>query len=280
MVVMLETVVLWMTLAWQWINATSRQEDINLWLTYQSSLVNTEESDGPEILINEEIIAHLPKNNAPLRTYSDFVERWVDDYFTDLRQEIRGQGVNLDVPFFPQAPVWNRSLPRKEACEETSLVLVAYYLQGKSLTLEGVQAEVLDLVAREERLFGSAVDTSLAQTAQLYEQKRWWTTTIVENPTVTELKHYLDQWVPIVAPFAGQQLGNSYFTQWGPRYHMMVLRGYDDTYFFTNEVGSIRGNNFPYTYGTIMEALHDFVPVEQWAMEQWPKRVLILEPTK
>lgn len=38
---------------------------------------------------------------------------------------------------------------------------------------------------------------------------------------------------------------------------MMVIRGYDETYFYTNDVGTRRGENFRYTHETIMDAMHD-----------------------
>jgi hypothetical protein len=41
---------------------------------------------------------------------------------------------------------------------------------------------------------------------------------------------------------------------------MLVIRGYDEKYFYTNDVGTRLGENFPYAYAVIMDALHDLVP--------------------
>jgi hypothetical protein len=101
-------------------------------------------------------------------------------------------------------------------------------------------------------------------------------TKIIENPTIEQLKIELAQWHPIIAPFAGKELGNSNFTNGWPRYHMLVIRGYDDKYFYTNDVWTKRGENFPYTYEVVMWALHDLIPVGQWDIREWAKRVLVL----
>ena len=41
--------------------------------------------------------------------------------------------INLAVPFQPQAPYADWSLPYKEACEEASVTMVAYYYGGQKL---------------------------------------------------------------------------------------------------------------------------------------------------
>jgi hypothetical protein len=81
---------------------------------------------------------------------------------------------------------------------------------------------------------------------------------------------------PIVAPFAGKKLWNSHFTSGWPRYHMLVIRWYDEKYFYTNDVGTRHGENFPYTYATIMDALHDLVEVGAGDITEGAKRILVI----
>ena len=102
--------------------------------------------------------------------------------------------MNLAVPFFPQAPDEDRSLPRKEACEESSIVLAAYYLNGKKLTKAQFKEDILALVELEKQLFGDYVDTDVAQVAKLFEAFYGiGTTEIIDNPTIEQIKAELVQ---------------------------------------------------------------------------------------
>ena len=133
------------------------------------------------------------------------------------------------------------------------------------------------MVELQKEMFNDYIDTSMAQTQELYEAYYGiWTTEILENPTVDDLKRELAQWNPIIAPFAGKLLWNSNFTNWGPRYHVLVIVWYDDQYFYTNDVWTKRGKKFPYSYETTMNALHDLVRVWEGEMTEWEKRVLVL----
>ncbi len=100
---------------------------------------------------------------------------------------------------------------------------------------------------------------------------------IIDNPTIEDLKRELAQWHPIIAPFAGKKLWNSFFTNGGPRYHMLVIVWYNDSFFITNDVGTSRWKDFAYSYNVIMDSLHDLVPEWEWNIADWAKRVLVIK---
>lgn len=129
---------------------------------------------------NEEVIAELEILD----------EQEIKDVdLSDLPTEM-----NLAVPFFAQAPDGNRSLPRKEACEEASLVLAAYYLNGKTLTKTQFKEDIFALVNLQKDLFGDYVDTDVEQTAKLFEVFYGiGTTKIIDNPTIEQMKAELVQ---------------------------------------------------------------------------------------
>lgn len=167
--------------------------------------------------------------------------------------------INLDVPFYPQAPDADWSLPWQEACEEASITLAYYYATGQDLNKELFKSKILELVDWENEQFGDYQHTTIKQTAKiLNENFEFPNFQILNNPTIENLKTELAQGHIIVAPFAGRRLGNPFFSGEGPYYHMMVIKGYDDTHFITNDVGTRRGENFIYPYETIMNALHDW----------------------
>ena len=234
--------------------------------------VNTEDSTWPEIIIDKEALANLPKPETDGKTSLEIEEDQAENPNTVIPATF-----NLDIPFYSQAPDGNWQLPWKEACEEASLILAQYYLTDAPLSKSKFKEEVLAMTRREEEFFGTYIDTSVAQTAELYEKYFGaGEVKIMNNPTIRQIKYELSQGHPIIAPFAGKKLGNSNFTNGGPRYHMLVIRGYDEQYFYTNDVGTRLGENFPYTYAVIMDALHDLVPEGTGDITTGKKRILVL----
>ena len=190
--------------------------------------------------------------------------------------KILPESVQLDLTFWPQAPYADRNQPRQDACEEASIILPAYRLNNKPLSREKFTQEIRNLVSLQNELFGSYVDTTVAQTKQLYDiYYGIGTTTILDNPTSDQLREELAAWRPIVAPFAGKMLKNPHYSNGGPRYHMMTLVWYDADHFIVHDVGTKHGAFFRYRTEVIMDALHDFVPISEWSIIDGARRVLV-----
>ncbi|QQR83393.1 C39 family peptidase [Candidatus Peregrinibacteria bacterium] len=185
------------------------------------------------------------------------------------------ESVTISMPFYTQAPDGNWSLPWQETCEEASILLSYHAVTDQPLDLDTFRNELLNLVDWQNERFGDYQHTSVDQTAEMirdylgYQKVR-----ILENPTPTDLKRELALGRPIVAPFAGQELENPFYTNDGPYYHMLVIRGYDATHFVTNDVGTKRGEGFRYPQQTIMDALHDWHSTD---ITQGSKRVIVFE---
>jgi len=169
---------------------------------------------------------------------------------------------NLAVPFTSQAPHSNWDLPYQEACEEASVYMVHEYYEDTpegAINADVADAELLRIVEFEESLFGFFKDTTADQTAiftsQLYGYSR---VDVIENPTVQDIKAHIAAGRPVIVPAAGQQLGNPYFTQPGPLYHMLVVRGYTQTGFITNDPGTRHGEGYVYRFDVLMRAMHDW----------------------
>ncbi len=140
-------------------------------------------------------------------------------------------------------------------------VLAYYYATNQPLTKEKFKEEVLGLVEWQKEHFGDYEHSDIDQTAEMIQKKLKIQNSklkIISNPTVDDLKKELAQGHPIIAPFAGRQLGNPFYTGEGPLYHMMVIKGYDEKHFITNDVGTKRGHNFIYPYETIMSTMHEW----------------------
>ena len=168
-------------------------------------------------------------------------------------------GVRLQVPFTPQAPTANWEHPFDEACEEVSYLMVEYMLQGKVFTPELAEQEIADFVQYQTER-GYAVDITLQELAELVEQKYGRTTTVFTGSevTVAKIESLLAEGYPVIIPAAGQLLGNPYFSGDGPPYHALVITGYDQHNFITNDPGTKRGEGFTYNKEHLVSVIHNW----------------------
>lgn len=187
--------------------------------------------------------------------------------------------VLLDVPFTSQAPHANWDLPYKEACEETAMLMLHLANENAtSVTADEADQAIKDLVAYEVKIFGFYEDTTAEQTAEFAEKFYDESYSVIENPTLDDMKKQLAAGKLIAAPMAGRLLGNPYYTAPGPVFHYLVIRGYDDASeeFITNDPGTRRGELYRYSYDTIMNAMHDW-PGSEDTMTTGRKVIIIPE---
>jgi len=102
--------------------------------------------------------------------------------------------------------------------------------------------------------------TTIAQTAEMMKTNYGLETVIHDNPTFEDFQEILAAGHLIIAPFAGQHLGNPNYKNGGPVYHMMVVKGYDadKMQIVTDDVGTRNGADYVYSWETINFALHDW----------------------
>lgn len=168
---------------------------------------------------------------------------------------------NLAVPFTPQAPHANWDLPYQEACEEASVLMSAAFL-GADVDLSSANAadaEILDIVDWQQELLDKYLDTTAEETA-FFANERYpeLLFEVVQDPTVEQIKAAVAQGSPVIVPAAGTQLGNPFFSGEGPVYHMLVVRGYTETSFITNDPGTRRGEGYAYRTSVLMDAMGDW----------------------
>lgn len=168
--------------------------------------------------------------------------------------------LNIEMPFYTQAPHSNWDYPWQEACEEASVLLVANLYNGLNLDREAYNTELLRLVEWEIQTFGAYEHTTVAQTAEMLSTQYGLETVIHENPSFQTIQKILASGHLIIAPFAGKILENPNFLNGGPVYHMLVIKGYDATamQIVTHDVGTRNGADYVYSWETIAAALHDW----------------------
>lgn len=242
----------------------------------QSTIVIAENPSNQEYNRQEKIantnVDEIQPNNNP-------TQEIIDNNITI--EEVRPETIeqipttfNLSLTFFSQAPDANWNLPRQEACEEASVILAAYYINNNNLTKDIMRRDILWLVQRQKDVFGDYIHTTAQQTKEMYD--RYYgdgSSKIIENPTIDDIKKEIAQWNIIIAPFAWRLLWNPHYSGIWPRYHMMVIKWYDDTHFYTHDVWTAHGENFKYSHQIIINANHDYVDGD---ITQWAKRMIVL----
>lgn len=165
--------------------------------------------------------------------------------------------VEWPVVFVSQAPQANWDNLHQEACEEASMIMAAGYFAAKPLDTERMEEEIQKLVAWEKEN-GYSVDLTATEAVTVLKDYFGQTARAEEEVTPDRIKYELSRGNLIIAPAAGRELGNPYFRTPGPIYHMLVVKGYDEDEFITNDVGTKRGDGFRYKYDKLISAIHDW----------------------
>ncbi len=173
--------------------------------------------------------------------------------------------LNLKAAFYAQAPHGNWDYPWQEACEEASVLLVANAYDKEEWTKDEFNEEILKLVDWEKITFGDYKHTDVEQTKQMIEDNFGFTVVIHENPTFDDVKKILNKGHFIIGTFAGKELKNPNFSNGGPNYHAMVIKGYKKgEKVITLDVGTKRGKDYVYSWKTLQSSLHDYAePIQK-----------------
>ncbi|MBI5222398.1 MAG: C39 family peptidase [Candidatus Magasanikbacteria bacterium] len=173
---------------------------------------------------------------------------------------------NLPVPFTSQAPYGYWGQPWQDTCEETAILMVDSFYNNKKLSNKSIaKQEILRILNIKTNAYGKGLDENAEQMANLINDFLNWEATIIENPTIEQIKSQIDAGQPVIIPAYGKALHNPHFRSGGPEYHSLVISGYDDDkkQFIVQEPGTRYGLDFRYNYDTLMNAIHDFLPNKQ-----------------
>lgn len=165
--------------------------------------------------------------------------------------------INLAVPFTSQAPEKKWDQPWQDACEEAAVLMLDAYYNSYKLSVLFAKDEILKMVKWEEdKGWARSIEIEKVQTLTDYYTKK--TSHIIENPTVEQIKQYVAAGTPVYVVADGKVLPNPHFRSGGPEYHALIIRGYTETHFITNDPGTQFGENFKYTYDDLMKSIRDW----------------------
>ncbi len=164
---------------------------------------------------------------------------------------------NIDVPFTSQAPTGNWSEPWQNACEETSIYMVSSFYTEDTIKRDEAIKHIKAIIAAKNKEFQVSADESLEKISELIKLLGLpWSTEIVIDPTLEDIKKQLANNQPIIAPVFAPALN---YGAGGPDYHVMVMTGYDDknSEFIVNDPAMKNGQGVRFKYDLFIKAIHD-----------------------
>jgi hypothetical protein len=178
-----------------------------------------------------------------------------------LPQELLKPLIALSVPFTPQAPTANWDELHNEACEEASAIMAYAYFSGmtnNTLAPTFVESEIEKLTKWQQETFGYYLDITSVETARMIEEVYGLNTGLIANFTEQQIKQALSENKLVLISTNGRLLGNPNYKQPGPIHHMLVVTGYDEDGFITNDPGTRKGLNYRYDFQTLQKAAADW----------------------
>jgi hypothetical protein len=153
--------------------------------------------------------------------------------------------------------------------------MVDYYLKGKALTPDTMDDEILAFVKWQTEN-GYHIDVSTVEMAEIIPKYYGYQTLIINEPTVASIMEQVRLGRPVILPLRGQEIGNPYYTQPGPPYHMLVIKGMTaDGRFITNDPGTKRGAEYLYATDVLLNAISDWSESED-GFPHGPRRALVI----
>ncbi len=183
-----------------------------------------------------------------------------------------------DVQFVSQAPFGDWDDERQQdGCEEMNSFMAVRWALGKSFAKEEALDELFKMAAFEEKRFGTFHDTSAADTKILIEEYFGFKNVELKyDITIEDIKKSLASGAVVIAPADGTILANPYYTPPGPIYHFLLIRGYDQKNFITNDSGTKRGEAYKYPFERVISAIRDYPTGQHPEITSKRKAILII----
>ena len=246
----------------------------NFWVWYRNvvDVVSVENVVDVEIVDRKDIIEEKEQFEQ-VEQYNNLNNEVVVVEDENIKVENLQTEINLNIPFTSQAPESNWDQPWQDACEEAAILMLDAYYKDYNLSPLFSRDEILKMVEWEEnKNWGTSIDAKKVELLAEWYLGRG--VSVVEDPTIKQIKNYVSNGNPVLVLAYGKDLPNPNFRSGGPDYHALIIRGYTEDKFITNDPGTRNGENFIYDYDDLMNALHDWNGGD---VENGRKVVLVVE---
>lgn len=202
-------------------------------------------------------VATQTATNPPV-TKTEPVTKPIED--TPVSSQSLPPSYQLAVTFAQQAPFGNWDALHEEACEEASMIMADKFYKSQPLDESIMETEIQKLIKWENNK-GYQVDLTADEAVSVLQIYFGLKAELSSDVTAEHIKTEIFKGHLIIIPAAGRLLGNPNFKGAGPIYHMLVVKGWNDKEFITNDPGTRKGNGYRYSYNTLLNAVHDWDPV-------------------
>ena len=163
--------------------------------------------------------------------------------------------------------------------------MAMHWVRGKkSLSKKQAKKEILALADYQERIYGSAIDTSAQDTADrlFKEYYAYEDSKVVYDITKKDIRAELTKGNLVIIPVNGQRLKNPHFKRPGPKTHMILIHGYDTKKkeFIVNDPGTRYGKNYRYKESVLESALRDYPTGDHLPIKNKIHAMIIIYPQK
>lgn len=158
------------------------------------------------------------------------------------------------IPFYVQAPFANWDALHEEACEEASTLMIYYWKTNQTPTLDEYDTDIKKFVDWQTK-HGYGVSLRAEQLQQAASDYMKLTLRVKKITVAQDIIDELTAGHPVILPADGKLLGNPNYRDGGPIYHMLVIIGYKDGQFITNDPGTKKGEGYTYDPKVLLNAL-------------------------
>lgn len=163
----------------------------------------------------------------------------------------------LKIDFSSQAPLGVWDSIHEEACEETDILMIDYFLGKTKFSPEEFDKKLIALILKNDLELKQHEDISVAEIVKLanYFNKNLKAES-KKISSLADIKKEIDKGLPVIVPVDAKRLANPHY---GPAidYHTVLVVGYSDSEIITNDSGTKFGKNYRYPNDKFWEAISD-----------------------
>lgn len=167
---------------------------------------------------------------------------------------------SLTVPYTVQAPFANWKI-HDESCEEAAVLMYHNFLGAN---LEDINPTVADKEMRAMKAwqvnhYSSEPDLSIEDLGEFTRDYYGHSYRIIADITVDDVKKEIAKGRPVLVPVMTHSLKNPHYNV-TDSYHILLIKGYDETGVITNDAGVREGKDYHYTWEVLFSAIDAQTP--------------------
>ncbi|MBX4191727.1 MAG: C39 family peptidase [Candidatus Doudnabacteria bacterium] len=209
------------------------------------------------------------------RHSNDYIPPVENSYKPDEPDVVKKDYVLINVPFTSQAPnaKWSSQAPnakwsdprQQDGCEEASVLMSWLWINGKTMTKNEAEKEILAISDFEDLQYGNYHDTEAKDTVRFMKDYFGYDkAVIVDDPSLDQMKDALRDGKIVLIPANGQRLGNPNFTN-------------RKNQFITNDPGTRLGEGYVYDYQTIYNAMVNYPSGQHLPQDGRGKAMIVIQ---